>query len=65
MKPRAGDTFIHKSYLDPSAWPERHKALMRVTRVTNTTVYFTYADDPSNKAAWYVDLDDWIRDYQP
>lgn len=63
MKPKAGDTFIHRSKLDLKAWPDKRKALMKVTRVAHGSVYFTYADEPSNKGAWHVPLDDWLRDY--
>lgn len=58
-RPKAGDVFTHKSYLDD----RRQPALMKVTRVTETTVYFTYADSPTNKGAFRLDRSVWIERY--
>jgi hypothetical protein len=53
----AGYTFRHRHFLDPAWKPsagERYrdapKAMMIVTRVTATTVYFTYVG--STRGAW-------------
>jgi hypothetical protein len=63
MKPTVGHTFTHLTMLDPSAWPQRRKAAMRVTRVTKTAVYYTYADSADTRGAWWLDLDTWIARY--
>lgn len=60
--PRAGQQFTHKTMLDPNALPRR-KAVMRITRVTTTAVYYTYADSETNKGLWKLDLQTWIDRY--
>jgi len=59
MTPRKGDVFTHDRFLDE----QRNKAQMRVTRVTANKVFFTYADEPVNKGAFWLDRDVWIERY--
>lgn len=59
LSPKKGDVFTHQSYLDKLRRPAR----MKVTRVTQSAVYFTYADSPGNKGAFYLDRSVWLDRY--
>lgn len=61
--------FTHLRVLDPDWKPEpgqkyadAPKAQMRVTRMTNTTVYYRYAD---GSYAGSMKRETWDRDYAP
>lgn len=58
--PKRGTTFRHAYYLNPTT---SGKALCRVTAVRSGQVYYNYATNPSNKAAFKVPLETWIERY--
>lgn len=69
-QPRPGDEFVHASVLDPDYVPgpgEKHsaapKARMKITAVRAGSVYFTYAADSHNRAAWTLPLEIWCERY--
>lgn len=39
------------------------KARCKVTRMTKTWVYWTYANDPNNRGFMKMSREDWDRDY--
>lgn len=61
-QPRKGMTFAHKTFLAQSG-PRGSKAIMKITSVRKGQVYFTYASDEGNKAAWYLPVDVWVERY--
>lgn len=64
-------TFTHLRILDPAWRPgpgqryaDAPKARMRVTRMTATTVYYTYADaKPGARSAWKMPRATWDTHY--
>lgn len=58
-EPRKGLEFTHASYLDENRRPAR----MRITSVARGRVYYTYANDPGTKGAWYLAADTWRERY--
>jgi hypothetical protein len=59
MTVKRGDLFTHRSSLDANRQP----AQMKITRVTATTVYYTYADSQTSKGAWLLDRGIWEDRY--
>lgn len=54
---KAGAQFVHTSFLTYDGPGVRSKATMKITRVTKTTVFYTYADSGDNKGRWRMRRD--------
>ena len=52
---KKGDTFTHASFVRDMV--SRRPAIMKITKVTKTAVYYTYADADNNKGLWFLDRD--------
>lgn len=59
IAPKRGVVFTHRSFLDK----DRQPALMRIICVRQGRVYYTYADEPNNRGAFYMDRDTWTERY--
>lgn len=59
IAPKRGTVFTHRTFRDKDRQPAR----MRVTSVRNGRVYYTYADDPENRGAFYSDHGAWTKHY--
>ena len=63
---KLGTTFTHKHFLHPDdrhlPAKEARKALMKVTSVNKTRVYYTYADS-DDKGRWYMPREYWLETY--
>jgi hypothetical protein len=59
VAPVSGIMFTHDRFLDEN----RNKAQMRITQVTKLKVFFTYADEPTNKGSFWLDRDVWTERY--
>ena len=64
-------TFTHRHALDldwkpgpGQKWKDAPKAQMRVAKMTDTTVYYTYANDPG-PGQWTMSRAVFERDYLP
>lgn len=59
---KAGEQFVHNHFLTVHQG-FRFDAVMKITRVTKTTVYYTYADSGDNKGRWRMDRDRFEERY--
>lgn len=59
---KAGAQFVHNHFLTVHQGV-RSNAIMKITRVTKGTVYYTYADSGDNKGRWRMSRDVFVERY--
>lgn len=63
LKPKRGVQFTHSSFRRLLPDGTQPFAVMKVTAVRRGEVFYTYADDPTNKGSFRMPIGNWIKRY--
>ncbi|WP_396909952.1 hypothetical protein [Mycolicibacterium sp.] len=61
--PKRGQEFTHNSFQRILADGTKAFAVMKVTAIRRGVVFYTYADDATNKGAFKMPVENWIARY--